>query len=135
MQKGHIFGAWPPTRVNTEIVLYVLSDIEQPAAVPDPSEDVKVACVQTRRMDVTIMRRATAPVTMSGTAEEEDEGEEEKGGPAAGRLPLSLRLACQLGWRLRGRRRRASGGREMHLAALLTLIDITSSSIQADGYR
>ena len=24
---------------------YVLSDIEQPAAVPDPSEDVKVACV------------------------------------------------------------------------------------------
>ena len=65
------------------------------------------------------MRRATAPVTMSGTAEEEDEGEEEKGGPAAGRLPLSLRLACQLGWRLRGRRRRASGGREIHLAALL----------------
>ena len=24
---------------------YVLSDIEQPAAVPDPSEDAKVACV------------------------------------------------------------------------------------------
>ena len=48
-------------------------------------------------MDVTFMRRATAPVAMSGTAEEEDEGEEEKGGPAAGRLPLSLRLACQLG--------------------------------------
>ena len=24
---------------------YVLSDIEQPAAVPDPSEDIKVACV------------------------------------------------------------------------------------------
>ena len=36
-------------------------------------------------MDVTFMRRATAPVTMSGTAEDEDEGEEEKGGPAAGR--------------------------------------------------
>ena len=31
------------------------------------------------------MRRATAPVTMSGTAEEEDEGEEEKGGSAASR--------------------------------------------------
>ena len=32
-------------------------------------------------MDVTFMRRATAPVAMSGTAEEEeDEGEEEKGG-------------------------------------------------------
>ena len=31
------------------------------------------------------MRRATAPVAMSGTAEDEDEGEEEKGGPAAGR--------------------------------------------------
>ena len=38
-------------------------------------------------MDVTFMRRATAPVTMSGTAEEGDEGEEE-GGPAAGRRPL-----------------------------------------------
>ena len=36
-------------------------------------------------MDVTFMRRATAPVAMSGTAEDEDEGEEEKGGPAAGR--------------------------------------------------
>ena len=35
-------------------------------------------------MDVTFMRRATAPVAMSGTAEDEDEGEEEKGGPAAG---------------------------------------------------
>ena len=31
------------------------------------------------------MRRATAPVAMSGTAEDEDEGEEEEGGPAAGR--------------------------------------------------
>ena len=58
-------------------------------------------------MDVTFMRRATAPVTMSGTAEEEDEGEEEKGGSAAGRRALSFRLACQLGWRLRrGRDRR-----------------------------
>ena len=38
-------------------------------------------------MDVTVMRRATAPVTMSGTAEE-DEGEEEKGGPAADRRAL-----------------------------------------------
>ena len=36
-------------------------------------------------MDVTFMRRATAPVAMSGTAEDEDEGEEEEGGPAAGR--------------------------------------------------
>ena len=41
-------------------------------------------------MDVTFMRRATAP------AEEGDEGEEEKGGPAAGR--------------------RAPRGREIHLA-------------------
>ena len=39
-------------------------------------------------MDVTFMRRATAPLTMSGTAEEGDEGEEEKGGPAAGRRAL-----------------------------------------------
>ena len=36
-------------------------------------------------MGVTFMRRATAPVTMSGTAGDEDGGEEEKGGPAAGR--------------------------------------------------
>ena len=67
------------------------------------------------------MRRATAPVTMSGTAEEEDEGEEEKGGPtASGQSPCYVappracqlgwrqRGACQLGWRQRGRRRRAS---------------------------
>ena len=33
-------------------------------------------------MDVTFMRRATAPVAMSGTAEDEDEGEEAEGGPA-----------------------------------------------------
>ena len=76
-------------------------------------------------MDVTFMRRATAPVTMSGTAEEEDEGEEERGGSAAGRRALfrlacqlgwRQRGACQLGWRQRGRRRRApaslAGGRE-----------------------
>ena len=43
-------------------------------------------------MDVTFMRRATAPVTMSGTAEEGDEGEEEKGGPAAGRRTPGISL-------------------------------------------
>ena len=47
-------------------------------------------------MDVTFMRRATAPLAMSGTAEDEDEGEEEEGGPAAGR--------------------RAPGRQEIHLA-------------------
>ena len=36
--------------------------------------------MQTRRMDVTFTRRATAPAPRSGTAEEEGEGEEEEGG-------------------------------------------------------
>ena len=42
-------------------------------------------------MDVTFMRRAAAPVAMSGAAEDEDEGEEGKGGPAASRRALRRR--------------------------------------------
>ena len=73
-------------------------------------------------MDVTFMRRATAPVTMSGTAEEEDEGEEEKGGPAAGRrAPRRREIPIGTSRRplRRGRDRRALRGREITFAATL----------------
>ena len=67
-------------------------------------------------MDVTFMRRATAPVTMSGTAEEGGEGEEEKGSPAASRR-APRRREIHLAAPLRGGRdRRAPRRQEMHLA-------------------